>query len=139
MPEFGVVPGPWGLGKGKLGESEKRPIMVGGGPSVHGLGTLPPAKPEAMIVKYHLPAEAQTFVGAVAIDDSSTGVHSPVTFEVYGDGKRLWDAQRMRARGHKRGFQIGVAGMKVLELRVFCTGDGPPCHSVWVEPRILAR
>jgi hypothetical protein len=63
---------------------------------------------------------------------------SPVTFEVYGDGRQLWKSQPVQAWGQAQNSgTVNVAGVKHLELRVACPDDAALAYAVWCEPRLF--
>jgi alpha-galactosidase len=89
-------------------------------------------------VRYQLDKKAALFKGAVGIDDSATAVFGTAVFEVYGDGKRLWQSgQFSKPKQASDEFSIDVSGVSELELRVVGTGTNTGVHAVWIEPRLL--
>jgi hypothetical protein len=133
LPEFEVRPGVWGLGRnGNVGVPGQR-IKVNGVASPKGLGMFPPEKSYAS-VKYHLDRRAAVFKAAVAISDEVQIQHSSPVFQVWGDDRRLWKSDPVRAPRRPQECKIDVTGVDVLELRVYCDGSAYGVHAVWVEP-----
>jgi hypothetical protein len=141
LPEFDAAVGrPWTFAKdGTTGDPEKHsPIRVGGHPSPRGLGMHPPEAAHA-VVKYRLDRTARRFQAAVAVSDSSTLLFSPLYFEVWGDGRRLWQSERITAGKQVRECAIDVGDVAVLELRAVAVGHHTGLHAVWLEPRVLMK
>jgi WD40 repeat protein len=133
MPEFDVVKGVWELGKGNLNGSA---IKVNGVLSPHGLG-MHPRDNSFTRVKYKLGKAWSTFKAAVGINDTSPdGPKDSLTFEVWGDSKRLWHFTVVRRAGFKEGLAVDVRGVDILELRVVCPGPCEGAHAVWLEPLV---
>lgn len=62
--------------------------------------------------------------------------HTPLTFEVYGDGKQLWKSKPVKRCGEPQHCKsVNVKTVKQLELRVECPGDAGYAVAVWYEPR----
>jgi hypothetical protein len=138
LAEIDVKAGPWPLGKnGDTGNGQA--IMVNGEPSKKGLGLHPPDQGHAS-VRYRLEKKAAVCKGAVALDDRSNIIFSQATFEIRGDGKRLWQSKPVnKAKTEPQQFSINVTGVDVLELRVTAAGSHIGLHAVWIDPRLLQR
>jgi hypothetical protein len=128
--------GPWEFGKnGNVGQDGS--ICLNGVKSPKGLGMHPPMKGYSA-VRYQLEKKATLFKGAVGIDDSAQVVWGAAVFEVYGDGKRLWQSgQFTKPKQQPAEFTIDVSGVNELELRVVAQGTNHGLHAVWIEPRLL--
>ncbi len=103
----------------------------------------PPDKNTAH-VRYHLAKQYKLLETAVSIHDVSNGC-TPLTFTVFGDGRKLWESKPVSSRKERQDCTIDVAGVDVLELSVTCPGPKfPPkddiwaAHAVWIDP-ILRR
>jgi hypothetical protein len=140
LKEFGVTNGPWPFTKnGTVGDG-KTPIAANGIASPHGLGMHPPDKPTFAAAQYRLGKQAAVFKAAVAIDDTARAPFSPAVFEVYGDGRRLWQSPPVPGpRRPPQECQVDVTGVDVLELRVVSQGSHFDLHAVWLEPRLLQK
>jgi alpha-galactosidase len=130
--------GPWPFGKnGDTGEGKA--ISVDGEKSPRGLGMHPPERAFAA-VRYQLDKKAAVFKGAVGLNDTRFVVLGSGMFEVYGDGKRLWQSGQMNRDKHgPEAFSIDVTGVSELELRVVADNSNQGLHAVWLEPRLLQR
>jgi hypothetical protein len=137
LQEFDVKSGPWPVSKnGDLGNPEHRTIQVDGVQSPKGLSMHPPDGHYAS-VKYRPGKQASVFQAQVALNDSTTFVPAAAVFEVWGDGKRLWQSNPIKEPKRPQECRVDVAGVDVLELRVNATGSHFGLHAVWVEPRVL--
>jgi hypothetical protein len=129
--------GGWGFGnKGFTGGREGR-IIVNGKASPHGLGTHPPSNGRAHL-RYALDSGYRRFMGEVALNDSSPGSRTPLTFQIVGDGKKLWTSTRVKAAKVLQAFDVNVTGVDKLELLVHCRGHLHAAHAVWLEPRLIS-
>jgi NPCBM/NEW2 domain len=139
LPEFGVKEGPWKFAKdGTMGNPERSPIKVGGFPSPKGLAMLP-NNHDFAAVKYRLDKKARTFKSVGAINDTAMIPNSPLVFEVWGDGKLLWQSERVTGKEQYRECRINVEDVEVLELRTVCLGFNGELHAVWLQPDVLMK
>jgi hypothetical protein len=139
MTERDVKSGPWPFTKnGTVGDG-RTPIRVNDVPSPHGLGMHPPNSPGHAAVKYRLHGQAAVFEAAVAIDDGGNQIRNPAVFEVFGDGKLLWQSAPLASPRQPQECRAEVTGVDVLELRVRAGGSYWGLHAVWVEPRLLQK
>jgi hypothetical protein len=157
MEEFDikVTQGPPGVDRfaknGNLGYGENDPryangrIRVKGEESPHGLSLCPDSNTFAG-VKYRLNKTGVTFITSAALNDTVGApgmppgvgkIPTPLTFEVWGDGKLLWRSKPVNEAGIVQECNVSVAGVEVLDLRMQCPGDCTNASGVWVEPRIV--
>jgi hypothetical protein len=134
--------------KGNLGYDAGKPpsgrILVNGKESPNGLSICPDSNTYAA-AKYRLGKTAQTFLASVALNDSAGGaglnpgvgkIPTALTFQVFGDGKRLWESKPVDSARNVQDCKVDIAGVAVLELRVDCPGDYTNAQAVWLEPRV---
>jgi hypothetical protein len=149
MEEFGVrvVEGRFAK-HGNLGYSAGRPpsnrIVVDGKESPQGLSMCPASDTYAR-VRYRLQGMARMFFASAALNDSA-GAHrsppgvgripTPLTFQVFGDGRLLWKSKPVDEARVVQACKVDVTGVNVLELRVDCPGPGINAQAVWLDPRI---
>lgn len=90
-------------------------------------------------VKYRLGKTARSFLAWTALTDSASGdkIPTPLTFQVSGDGKILWESSPVDGTGKVQECEVDVTRVDVLELRVVCPGPNTNAHAVWLEPRLL--
>jgi hypothetical protein len=136
LDEFDVKLGPWKFGKGETGCPTPTLITIGGKRSPLSLCLHAPAN-DYSAVKYRLGKSAKLFKTRVAIDESTPGSLTPLTFVVLGDGKLLWTSQPVKVSGNSQLCNISVTGVDVLELRAQCPGRYEGAYAVWVEPYVL--
>jgi len=111
------------------------PLSVAGVRAEKGLGT----HAESRLV-YRICRSYDRFEARVGIDDeTSTPEKLPeATFEVWGDGRRLWHSEPVHAGQPAAPVSVDVSGVEVLELRVGRGSDGPDNdHADWLEPRVV--
>jgi hypothetical protein len=135
---FDIQSGPWPVSpNGQTGEAANF-IKVAGQLSPHGIGMHPPAAPGQTSIKYRLDKQAAVFKAVAALDDSSNFSFTPAVFTVLGDGKTLWQSQKIsHSDGRTQECRVDVTGVQVLELRIQCGISNHGVHAVWVEPRVL--
>ena len=135
LQEFDVKPGPWPYAKdGTIGSPDRKPITVAGRKHPRGLGMHPPSGGYAG-AKFRTGRRAATLEGSAALDDSAKDQPAAATFEVWGDGRRLWQSPPVKEKGKPVPFRVELAGVDVLELRV-STPSYHGVHAVWVDPRL---
>jgi len=117
----------------------EEPIKVKGAESPHGL-FMQPRRKDFAGASYDLERKARRFKAEVGIDDSAAGgPASPLVFEVWGDGKLMWQSSAVVAKGSLQACDLNVARIKILQLRVNCAGGNENAHCVWIEPRIILK
>jgi hypothetical protein len=131
MEEAGPVRA-WAYGKAGFGGGVK--IYVNGVYAPKGI-FLHPDIGRVGDVKYQLPGPFRTLTAKVALnDDVVVESVTPVTFQVYGDGRLLWKSEPMQKARVSQPVSVPIDGVKVLELRVESAGDYTGAHCVWVDP-----
>ena len=126
----------WGFGtKGLVGHGSGRKITVNGKLSPNGLGTHPPRGGKARI-EYNIDHQYRSFLGAVAINDGNPQAWSPITFQINGDGSKLWTSKPIQTHKQPQQFEVDVRGIKQLALIVHCPGHNHAANAVWIEPRL---
>ncbi|OWK42350.1 Serine/threonine protein kinase PrkC, regulator of stationary phase [Fimbriiglobus ruber] len=129
--------------KSDRNDGNGRPVLsVNGRPSPHAVWMHAcPAGKVGLV--YSLRKQCDFFMADVALDDRSPGSQTPLTFEVYGDGKRLWESNPVSATGQIQPCKVSVAGVETLELRVTSSPREPwkmyGADSFWVEPRVTKK
>jgi hypothetical protein len=105
-----------------------RPMRVAGQGYERGLGTAPYSE-----AHFHLGGRAETFTGAVGVDDESTG---SARVGVVGDGRELFTAV-VEAGKPVKDFTVDVRDVQTLCLRSeTATPDDPGAHVDWVDPTL---
>ena len=123
----------WSDAKTDLGVAGK-PISIGGKPFAHGVGTH-----AASSFRVKLDGNATSFTAMVGVDDNA-GNQGSVEFVVTGDGKVLWRSGVLTGGQKAVPVDVGLAGVKVLGLRVTDGGDGASNdHADWADASIIMK
>ncbi len=81
-----------------------------------------------------LDGNVSQFNALVGIDDEVAGQNPGVVFEVYGDGKKLWNSGRIKLGDAAVPCQVSLEGVKKVELVVADGGNGNYYdHADWVD------
>jgi signal transduction histidine kinase len=94
----------------------KTPMRLHGESFTRGIGCQSPSE-----MRFPLDGKFIRFQAVAGVDDSGSGT---VTFEVYGDGKKLFDTGQVLPGQSGRVIDLDVTGMKELKLVVTDAGDG---------------
>ncbi len=110
------------------------PLLVAGQGAVKGLGT----HAESALM-YRLYRAYHRFAARVGVDD---GAKSPraneVVFQVWGDGRQLWESPLMTFGMPPAPVDLEIRGVDELELRVLPGSDGNEHdHADWLDARVL--
>jgi hypothetical protein len=94
-----------------------------------GLGTH--AKSELI---YDIGKKFRRFTADVGVD-TEAGTQGSVVFEVWGDGKKLWNSDLVKRFEYPRHLDIDISGVKILSLFVTDGGNGNvDDHADWLTP-----
>lgn len=114
------------------------PMSIGSQKYEHGLGTMPGWSFPSRIT-YQINGNYARLEAEVGIDNSAQR-HGTVTFEVWGDGKRLYDSGLVKGSEEPRNVAVDLSGIKTLELVVTNGGDGSFWdHADWANARLLVK
>jgi hypothetical protein len=95
---------------------------------------LPPPNGGTVRVSYQLGKRFSTFNTAVSLNDGPPRC-IPLTFAVYGDGRRLWESKPVASQPDGQScLKLSVWGVDRLTLEVRGQGDERGTHAVWIEP-----
>jgi hypothetical protein len=116
-----------------------QPLAIAGKTYVHGLGTH-----AASEIVYELDGAFTNFTAWVGVDDflknNPEAPKASVVFQVFGDGKKLFDSGVMKIGEPAKRVSVDVAGVQELKLVVTDAGDGISCdHADWAEPVLEGR
>jgi alpha-galactosidase len=99
---------------------EGKPLTISARRFERGVGTVAES-----VMNIHLNGDATTFSAQVGADDCKRGsARTSVEFFVIGDGRMLWSSGVMRANEAAKAFEVSVAGVKQLLLKVGDADDG---------------
>ena len=104
------------------------PLKIGATAYANGLGTF-----ARSLVEVPLNGQYSRFTAKVGVDAATEGRGS-VTFEVYADGKKIWESPVMSGLDAPRDVDVEVKGAKRLRLVVGDAGDGNKSDAAdWIE------
>jgi hypothetical protein len=104
----------------------------------HSFSVSPPADGQGVASVVYEIAGLRTFHGRAAmLPDAPADSQSPMVFEVYGDGKLVWQSGPIQRRGDGEECLCDVTGMKRLELWVYCKGGNDNARGAWIDPYFL--
>ncbi|ESQ89428.1 alpha-galactosidase [Asticcacaulis sp. AC460] len=95
-----------------------RSLQIAGKPFASGIGILANSRLEVRL------SGERRFTASVGVDDSTLDTSTPVTFQVYGDGKLLGQSSALRFGSAPEELTVEVAGYKILELVARSTVSG---------------
>lgn len=112
-----------------------KPLSIGGRTFDHGLGTH--ARSTLWV---DLGGRTDRFQASVGVDDATTSDRASITFQVAGDGRKLWESGLMRRGQPARTVDVDVRGVTNLVLLVTDGGDGVEYdHANWADARFLVN
>lgn len=136
---------PWASASGGYGPVERdmsnggrssrdgAPIQLNGVTYRKGLGTH-----SASTIVYNLGGKYDTFAGHVGIDDG-VGSRGSAVFQVFADGRRLYDSGLMTGASPTKRMGLNVSGVKQLTLVVRDGGNGIAYdHADWAGARLIS-
>ncbi|MBC7330012.1 NPCBM/NEW2 domain-containing protein [bacterium] len=103
------------------------PMQIGSRIFSRGLGTHANSR-----IVYKLGGRYKRFTAYVGADKEVVG--NTVVFEVWGDGRKLWESGVMTVNDGAKMVDLEISGVDILELRVGDAGDGINAdHADWAE------
>ncbi|ETM42109.1 hypothetical protein L914_12188 [Phytophthora nicotianae] len=115
-------------------------IHINGEAKQRCLSTHPPSHGDAYVI-YDLSEAYHLIRGAVAINDDTRneilqtrGVS--LVFKIFGDDKLLWQSKQMSETHQIEPFEVNVNNVRMLELKVSCSGSNHCAHAIWVDPSL---
>ncbi len=113
---------------------EGNPIRIAGREFKHGLGT----HAESHIL-FRLDNRYQRFEAWVGVDDEKNGM-GRVVFQVFVDGKKVFDSGPMKGGQPAKAVRVPLDGADDLELVVTDAGDTINCdHADWADARLIGN
>lgn len=109
---------------------DDKPLTVAGKVYEHGIGTHAPSE-----IVYDLGGRFSGLAALVGIDDEAID-EADVSFQVFGDGQKLFDSGSMR-RGAIKPLAVPLTGVKELKLVVDANNNPSWDHSDWIAPQLL--
>jgi hypothetical protein len=121
------------------GHFESFPLFVRGVRAEHMIVMCPPVNNYSRVT-FALDRAYEQFISEAVIALRARGQEeprSPLTFEVLGDGRSLWKSNALTKKGQGQECKIGIKGVRVLELRVYCPGSNHWAQAGWNEPKLV--
>jgi hypothetical protein len=118
-------------GYGSLGldtSVQGQTLKIGDREFEHGLGTHANSR-----IVYQLGGHFSRFESWVGVDAEMARYRQPsVVFQVFGDGKLLWESGVLRVTNVAQQVNVDLTGVRELQLSVTDAGDGISCdHADW--------
>ncbi len=124
----------WGTAKANKSCIGK-PIIIAGKVFERGIGTHVRSK-----MKLNLFGEALRFQSYVGVDDAVDTDTSSINFEVYADGKKIFDSGIMKESTPAKYIDLDVKGIKTLLLFVNVGGDTNRYdHADWADAKVIMK
>ncbi len=102
-------------------------LKIGSKVFMRGLGTHANSR-----IVYRIEGKYKRFTAYVGADREVSG--NTIIFEVWGDGRKLWDSGLMSIYDEPRKVDLDISGVEILELRVSDGGDGITAdHADWAD------
>ncbi len=119
---------------GKNLSNEKQPITIDGRRYTRGLGVHAPSE-----IVYQLEGKYAGITGFVGVDDAAKDKNSSVIFQVFADGKKVWDSGIVNAAGPAVKMEVPLVGCKEMRLVVDPNRDNGWDHADWADVRMVVR
>ncbi len=97
---------------------------------------VPPFEGQPTSLTYRLPKAFTRFKAVVSLNDGPERSATPLTFEVFGDGLRLWSSRPVMTQRDVQTVDLAIRGKTMLKLQVSCRGDTHGAHAAWIDPRV---
>ncbi len=119
------------MSNGGAGTLDGRTMAVNGVSYANGLGVK-----TASSLTFRTDARYSRFQGLVGVDAETKG-NAGAVFQVWGDGKKLFDSGVMTTKNAAKSFSVNVAGVKSVVL-VALSADGRTAVSAdWINPQFI--
>ncbi len=120
------------MSNGEQLAADGKPMSINGRKFSYGLGTH-----ASSVIEYDLGKQFQRFVADVGVDDEVPEGKGSVVFQVFGDGRMLFETAKMTRGMSARRADLNVTGVAVLKLVVQDGGDGISYdHADWGGARL---
>jgi len=133
LEKFDLTAMTQGYGSPQVNKSiDGHPLTIGGKTFATGVGSH--AESDFII---NVRGKGERFTATVGVDDETEGRGS-VDFQVYGDGKKLFDSGVMRGKQGPKTVDVDLKGVKSLRLHVTDGGDGIDYdHADWAAAAVV--
>ncbi|WP_175631936.1 NPCBM/NEW2 domain-containing protein [Virgibacillus siamensis] len=133
-PQNGWGPVELDTSNGRNSEGDGSTITLNGKTYEKGLGVHAQSE-----VTYYLGGHSSRFTADIGVDDEMrNGSPSSVIFQVWGDGKKLFDSGLMTETSETKTVDVNIEGVNVLKLVVTDSGNGNGSdHADWADAKIM--
>ncbi len=117
---------------GELNSGDGSTIQLNGTSYTKGLGVHASSE-----IVYNLNGQYSTFLSDIGVDDE-VGNNGSVTFQVWGDGIKLYDSGIMTGSSATKSVNLNITGVNSLKLVVTNGGDNINYdHADWADARVI--
>lgn len=121
------------LSNGEDDAQDGGPIIIAGNVYSKGLGVHAPAE-----VRYEVMGQCDRFSAEVGIDEEMKSSGS-IIFEVWGDGKRLYETDVIRGEDDAVSLEVDISGVQELLLITNDNGENGSDHGDWGNAQLRCR
>jgi V8-like Glu-specific endopeptidase len=135
------------LSKGEIEDGGRmKTISLAGQKLPKGIFAHPKSNGKSRVAYDTKDREYKFFEASVGVDDSKNAAgdsaksyqFSPLTFEVWGDGKMLWRSRPVTPGSEPQKCRVALPQVSQLELIVQCPGSDGTAWAVWGDPRLVS-
>ncbi len=108
-----------------------RALMMSGVRYAKGLGAHAPSA-----LEFRTNGACSNFTASLGLDDEGNGVGS-VLFQVWGDGRKLYEGGVMRGTSATEAVNVGIAGVRSLRLQMVSVDTTNSDSADWANARVL--
>jgi parallel beta-helix repeat protein len=117
---------------GELSATDGKQMRINGTTFDKGLGVHADSE-----IVYRVDQKYKTFTAKVGVDDEVNASGS-VTFEIWADGRRIYDSGRVTGRDAAKDVNVDVRGVRELKFIVTSAGDGKNYdHADWANAKLI--
>lgn len=122
------------MSNGEQASGDGNTLTINGETFKKGLGVHAPSE-----IVYFLGGNVAKFQSKIGVDDEmSDASPSSIVFQVWGDGKKLYDSGLMTARDDAKTVDVNVEGIELLKLVVTDGGNGNASdHGDWADAKFI--
>lgn len=121
------------LSNGESSANDGKTITLNGVTYKKGLGIHAQSE-----ICYNIGGNYSEFTSTVGLDDE-VGSNGSVTFEVWGDGRKLWSSDVLTGSSASVNVDVDISGVRILKLVVTNGGDNIDYdHGDWADAKITA-
>ncbi len=132
IPENGWGPVSRDRSNGELGATDGNPLTIAGEVFAKGIGAHSYSR-----IEYEIGGKYDRFLSIIGVDDE-TGDAGSVQFQVWGDGRMLYESPVMHGYEGGQSIELPIKGVRRLALSILDGGDGAGSdHGNWAMARLV--